>query len=130
MSPGEQGEFYSWYGGVCKGTFTFCEQSLLYYKNDVDILFRGCVKFREQFFNEMRVNPLKCITIALACMKVFTANFLQPKTLAIPSPIDYRQQCKTFSDAAIQWLEWLTFSRGIDISHALNAGEKGIAPIT
>jgi len=59
-------------------------------------------------------------------MKVFTTNFLQPKALAIPSPVDYRQQCKTFSDAAIEWLEWLAFSRGIDISHALNAGEKEI----
>ena len=55
-------------------------------------------------------------------------GFLQPKTLAIPSPVDYRQRCKTFSDTVIQWLEWLAFSRGIDISHTLYAGEKGIGP--
>ncbi|XP_072218719.1 uncharacterized protein [Leuresthes tenuis] len=128
MSPSEQGEFYRWYGGVCKGTLNFREQSMLYCKNCVDILFKGCVKFREQFFNETRVDPLKCITIASACMKVFTANFLQPKTLAITSPVDYSQQSKTFSNASIQWLEWLAFSRGIEISHALNTGEKGMGP--
>ena len=59
ISPSEQGEFYSWYREACKGAFNFHEQSLLYCKNDVDILFRGCVKFREQFFNETHVDPPK-----------------------------------------------------------------------
>ena len=103
--------------------------SLLYCKNDVDILSRGCLKFRDQFFNETRVDPLTCITIASACMKVFVTNFLQSKILAIPSPDDYRHQCKTFSNASIQWLEWLASSRSVNIDHALTMGEKKSGPI-
>ena len=106
MSPHEQREFHNWYEEACKGTFNFEKEALHYCKNYVDILYRGCLKFMNRFFNETRVDPPKCITIASACMKVFVTNFL-PETLATPSPVDYRHQSKTFSNAFIQWLEWI-----------------------
>ncbi|CAG5950751.1 unnamed protein product [Menidia menidia] len=55
-------------------------------------------------------------------MKVFTSNFLPAKSLAIPSPVDYRRQCKTFSSTSIQWLESKAQNGGIDIQHAINGG--------
>jgi len=128
MNPTEQERFNVWYSQACERSFDFQKEALYYCQNDVEILFMGCVKFREEFFKETNVDPLKCITIATACMKVFTSNFLPPNTLAIPSPVDYRRQCKTFSNASIQWLEWLAHDRGIEIQHALNGGEKKIGP--
>ncbi|XP_035981580.1 uncharacterized protein LOC118556952 [Fundulus heteroclitus] len=128
MNPAEQDRFYIWYNEACKHPFDFQKEALYYCQNDVEILFKACVKFREEFFKETTVDPLKSITIASACMKVFTSNFLPPNTLAIPSPVDYRRQCKTFSNASIQWLEWVAQERGIFIQHALNKGEKKIGP--
>ncbi|KAM9741015.1 uncharacterized protein ACNS7B_012259 isoform 1-T1 [Menidia menidia] len=128
MDPAERQRFDTWYSEVSKGSFDFQKEALHYCKNDVEILYNGCLKFREEFFKETHVNPFKCITIASACMKVFTSNFLPVKSLAIPSPVDYRRQCKTFSSASIQWLEWRALDGGIDIQHALNRGERKIGP--
>ncbi|XP_036002595.1 uncharacterized protein LOC118565752 isoform X1 [Fundulus heteroclitus] len=128
MSPAEQERFTVWYNEASKHPFDFKKEALYYCQNDVEILFRACVKFREEFFKETNVDPFKSITIAAACMNVFTANFLPPSTLAIPSPVDYRRQCKTFSDASIQWLEWVAAERGIFIQHALNRGEMKLGP--
>ncbi|XP_027136576.1 olfactory receptor 10J4-like [Larimichthys crocea] len=54
------------------------------------------------------VDAFSCVTIASACMKAFLTNLLPPKTLAIPSPDNYRCQTKSYSHASIQWLEWVT----------------------
>ncbi|XP_049421984.1 uncharacterized protein LOC125882246 [Epinephelus fuscoguttatus] len=59
-------------------------------------------------------------------MKVFRTNFLRRDTLAIPSPDDYRRRRKTYSNAGVQWLEWVAHTEGVFIQHALNAGEKQI----
>ncbi|CAG5896577.1 unnamed protein product [Menidia menidia] len=128
MTPAERLRFDVWYNEASKGSFDFQKEALHYCKNDVEILYKGCVKFREEFFKETNVNPFKCITIASACMKVFTSNFLPAKSLAIPSAVDYRRQCKTFSSASIHWLEWEARNRGVNIQHALNRGEQRIGP--
>lgn len=124
MTQCEQEEFYRWYNNVRQGTFNFREEAVRYCKNDVDILSKGCSVFREEFLCETGVDPFGCITIASACMKVFLTNFLSPNSLAIPCPYNYMQQCKRFSNASIQWLEWVMHKEKIFIQHALNAGEK------
>ncbi|XP_027865466.1 uncharacterized protein LOC114139628 [Xiphophorus couchianus] len=128
MNPDERQKITDWYGEASKGIFDFEKESLHYCKNDVDILFQGCVKFREEFFKETNVDPFKNITIASACMQVFVTNFLPEKSLAIPSAVDYRRGSKTFSNASIQWLEWKMDSENLQIEHALNSGERKIGP--
>ncbi|XP_023194843.1 uncharacterized protein LOC111609654 isoform X1 [Xiphophorus maculatus] len=128
MNPDERQKITDWYGEASKGIFDFEKESLHYCKNDVDILFQGCVKFREEFFKETNVDPFKNITIASACMQVFVTNFLPEKSLAIPSAVDYRRGSKTFSNASIQWLEWKMDSENLHIEHALNSGERKIGP--
>ncbi|MEQ2182479.1 hypothetical protein GOODEAATRI_022698 [Goodea atripinnis] len=102
MSLQEQQVFNSWYREAIKGIFDFEKEALQYCKNYVDILYQSGVKFRDEFFKETSVDLLKCITIASAYMKVFVTNFLPPKTLAIPSPLDYGCSSKTFSTVSIQ----------------------------
>lgn len=123
MTKSEQEEFYKWYGETSQGVFDFKKKALYYCKNDVVILQTGCVKFREQFLSETGVDPFSAITIASACMKVFLTNYLQPKTLAIPSPDNYTEQCKRFSNESIKWLEWVMHNEKVFIRHALNGGE-------
>ncbi|XP_029975791.1 uncharacterized protein LOC115408984 [Salarias fasciatus] len=128
MSCPEQVKFQGWYDSVSRGVFDFEKEALFYCKNDVQILFEGCVRFRNQFLNETKVDPFSRITISSACMKVFLTNFLRPRTLAIPPPDDYRRQVKSYSHASIQWLEYVSHSRGVFIQHALNRGETQIGP--
>ena len=128
MTPPQQEEFYDWYREASQGTFHFEKEALRYCKNDVDILAKGCIMFRKQFLDDTAVDPFSSITIASACMKVFLTNFLPPKTLAIPSADNYKQQTKSHSHASIQWLEWVARSNNIFIQHALNRGEKQVGP--
>lgn len=126
MTPGEKEEFFKWYKEASREIFNFEQEARRYCSNDVYILREACLRFRSEFLSETRVDPFSCITIASACMKVFLTNFLQPRTLAIPSPDDYRRRCKRYSDVSIQWLEWEAKSRNIFIQHALSKGEKQI----
>jgi len=126
MTTDEKSAFFAWYETVRTGTFDFRKQALLYCKNDVDILAQGCTLFRKGFLEETGVDPFSRATIASACMKVFTTNFLPLKTLAIPPPDDYRRENKTYSCAGIQWLDWVAHTEGVFIQHALNEGEKRV----
>ena len=46
--------------------------------NDVDILRRCCLEFRERFRDDTEIDPFeKCLTIALACNQVYRTNYLQ-----------------------------------------------------
>ncbi|XP_027136084.1 uncharacterized protein LOC113746038 [Larimichthys crocea] len=121
MTPAQQQEFYGWYREVSQGTFDFEKEARLYCENDVDILAKGCVLFRNQFLTDTGVHQG-------ACIKVFLTKFLPSKTLAIPSPDNYRCQTKSYSHASIQWLEWVARSNNVFIQHALNKGEKQVGP--
>ncbi|XP_051801647.1 uncharacterized protein LOC127533173 [Acanthochromis polyacanthus] len=124
MKPEARREFMEWYETVRRGIFNFKQEALYYCQNDVDVLAEGCMIFRNGYIEETGVDPLPSNTIASTCMKTFACNFLQPKTLAIPSPDHYTRQYKSYSHASIQWLEWVSRDRGVFIQHALNAGEK------
>ncbi|XP_061764740.1 uncharacterized protein LOC133557872 isoform X1 [Nerophis ophidion] len=124
MTPVERTKFETWYQNEKSEVFDFQKQAVHYCKNDVNVLREGCIKFRAEFTSETGVDPFSRITIASACMKVFVTNFLEPRSLAIPSPDNYRGLCKKYSHTSIQWLEWESHRRGIFIQHALNKGEK------
>ncbi|TKS65348.1 putative RNA-directed DNA polymerase from transposon BS [Collichthys lucidus] len=58
MTCAQQQEFYGWYREVSQGTFDFEKEARLYCENDVDILAKGCVLFRNQFLTDTGVDPL------------------------------------------------------------------------
>ncbi|XP_049913668.1 uncharacterized protein LOC126398400 [Epinephelus moara] len=124
MSKEGKREYQAWYETVRHGNFE--KEAIRYCQNDVDILGQACGIFRKGYINETGVDPFSCATIASACMKVFRTNFLCPDTLAIQSPDDYRRRRKAYSNAGVQWLEWVSHTEGVFIQHALNAGEKQI----
>ncbi|KAL3976503.1 olfactory receptor [Sarotherodon galilaeus] len=129
MSLSEREEFLRWHGEASRGVFNFEKESLYYCQNDVNILREACIKFRDGFIGETKIDPFSCVTIASACMKVFLTNFLPKNTLAIPSPDNYGRTSKAYSHASIRWLEWVARSQKIPIQHALTTGgEKKIGP--
>ena len=96
-SMSEQGreQFLKWYGEHKNDNFIFPEEILSYCKSDVDILRRGCVKYRnlilqitgetQTILNENMlteeivvngVDPFQFITLASLCMGVFRSKFL------------------------------------------------------
>ncbi|CAG5950745.1 unnamed protein product [Menidia menidia] len=50
MDPAERQRFDTWYCEASKGSFDFQKEALHYCKNDVEILYKACMKFREEFF--------------------------------------------------------------------------------
>ncbi|CAI5684871.1 unnamed protein product, partial [Oreochromis niloticus] len=96
-------DFYKWYHSVSSGTFNFMKHALLYCENDVEILARGCTLFRNGFIEETGVDPFSRSTLASACLKTYLTNFMPANSLAIPCPLNYRNQVKSFSSSSIQW---------------------------
>lgn len=103
MNEKQKGESKIWYNLTQHGMFDFQKEANLYCENNTDILMTACSIFRKEYIEETKVNPFSCITITSACMKIFVTNFFPPKTLAIPSPGNYRCQFKSYSSASIQW---------------------------
>ncbi|XP_025767680.1 uncharacterized protein LOC112848298 [Oreochromis niloticus] len=124
MTTKSRDDFYKWYDSVSSGTFNFMKEALSYCENDVEILAEGCKLFRNGFIEETGVDPFSRNTLASACLKTFLTNFMPANSLAIPCPLNYRNQVKSFSSASIQWLEYLSYTQGVFIRHALNQGEK------
>ena len=119
-------EFDIWYATVHQGTFNFEKEAISYCQNDVDILLEACCIFRKGYTDKTGVGAFSCVIIASACMKVFCTNFVPLNTLAVSSPDNYQRQFKSYSNASIQWLEWVVHTENIFFQHALNEGEKQI----
>ncbi|KAL2077904.1 hypothetical protein ACEWY4_025589 [Coilia grayii] len=56
-------------------------------------------------------------------MAVYKTHYLPADTLALTHNNAYVNQHKAYSNISIQWLEFVKFSRNVDVQHALNSGE-------
>ena len=91
MTEPAKEEFMKWYrkeeSRLDGKKYDLREEMLKYCISDVDILRRGCLKFRQIFMKATEnkklglaaVDPFGCITIPSACMTNFKANFLPEK---------------------------------------------------
>ena len=126
MSPQNRTDFLEWYNTASQGIFNFKEEAIKYCLNDVDVLREACIIFRKNFIEQCHTDPFSCITLSSACMKNFRMNYLKSETLAVPCPLDYKRKSKRYSGEAIEWLNYLAYTEGVVIEHALNRGEKRI----
>ncbi|KAK2834690.1 hypothetical protein Q7C36_015391 [Tachysurus vachellii] len=125
MMSKDREDFFKWYATVSDKVFDFKKEMTEYCVNDVDILRKGCIAFREEIRQSTSVDPFKCITIASVCMKIFKTMFLTENTLAVPPLDNYITRQKSFSTPAIQWLEYISATHSLPVQHALNKGEVG-----
>ncbi|TKS65331.1 hypothetical protein D9C73_028582 [Collichthys lucidus] len=124
MTRAQQQEFYGWYREVSQGTFDFEKEARLYCENDVDILAKGCVLFRNQFLTDTGVDPFSCITIASACMKVcFSQNSSHPKPWPYLRRITTGARPKATPTPPFSGWSGYT-QQNVFIQHALNKGRE------
>ena len=78
MSSNKRKEFLEWYKKNENETFNFQAEMLKYCRSDVDILRRGCLKFRELMLGVTGgIDPFDYVTIASVCMGIFKTLFLK-----------------------------------------------------
>ena len=89
--------------------------------SDVDILRRGIMKLREDFIQLENIDPLRYITIASVCMTIYRSNYMPKETIAI---VPEYAKTDNYSKMSIMWLSYMAKTKGLNIQHALNMGEK------
>ena len=94
----------------------------------MDVLLRGCSIYQDTFWKCTELNPFVFTTLASSCMGVFKTLFLKKDTLALTYDGAYVGQHKAFSDVSIQWLEYLSHSKNMEVKHAVKHGEHQIGP--
>ncbi|KAJ8024852.1 hypothetical protein HOLleu_34885 [Holothuria leucospilota] len=124
MSSEKQTEFYSWHQQQVGKVFDMNREMERYCVGDVNLLRKGCLRFRRIFLDMNGMDPfLHAMTIAQACQQVFRRQYLTPGTIALVPHHGYRRM-DNHSKKAMQWLAWKSHEEGIRIDHARNGGEK------
>lgn len=99
------------------------EALISYCIDDVSILRKSCMKFKELLMQEGNINPLlECISLASSCSLIFRRNYLTDFTLGILPITNYRMSNQQ-SKIAIQWLLWEERERNVKIVHTGNSKE-------
>ena len=110
--------------------FDLKEQRAAYCKDDVEIGLKALLKFCEIMVNletpdgqSIGAHPLHYMTAASMAFKgVFLNYFMKPNQIAVVKP----PTKENFSWKSIAWFEHLRNTQGVNITHALNGGEKRI----
>ena len=123
MKPDERAKFSKWYDDRVSENYVFdFEKEIVdYCRSDVDILRRSLIKFREDFIQLENIDPLRYITIASVCMTIYRSNYMPKKAIAI---VPEYTKTDNFSKMSIMWLNYVSTTKGLNIQHALNGGEK------
>lgn len=98
------------------GIFSFREQMMGCCSNDVTILRKCALKFREDFIILTELDPFKSVTLAAACQKYFETFVLKKEEIGTISTQSCKPNRKT-SIEATQWLEWENMSVCKRIQH-------------
>nr|XP_042911388.1 uncharacterized protein LOC107451653 [Parasteatoda tepidariorum] len=124
MSTENRKSFLKWYEEHKDDVFDFKKEMERYCRSDVDILSKCCLEFRHQFIELAGVDPFCYVTIAASCMACYRSAHLSPETIGMVTVHGYANG--NYSMDGIRWLDFVAFSEGIHISHALNGrGETG-----
>ena len=107
--------------------FDFQKEMYEYCAQDVTILRLCCLRFRDLFLSETKIDPYCHCTIAASVMAVYRANYLKKETIAIVPQNMYCSGNKPYSKCSIEWLEFVAAQTNSVIRHAVSGGgEKEI----
>ena len=117
-----------WYEEQKDKVFDMAKEMYEYCLSDVELLRRGCLAFRKEFLSTTEEDPFEnCLTISMACMRVFRTKFLKPNTIALVPHGGYNND--TQSTKALKWLKWMEHRDGTRLRHArTEGGEKHFGP--
>jgi hypothetical protein len=133
MSESKLKDFEVFYAENKDKEFNFQKEIKSYCESDVDLLKTGCLSFRkiikdltknEKF--EDGIDPFLCsVTIASLSNFIFRNIMLKENQIGIIPENGYHANQK-HSIGSIEWLNYMSYSKGIDIKHARNNGEQRI----
>lgn len=145
MMSDEKKEFMTWYEAHKHDHFDFQKELKSYCRQDVNVLRRACVRYRNRILKMTQksvlvfcknlgeyvetkkgIDPFQLVTLASVCMAMFRYNFHPKDTIAILPGDNYHKTQKRFSTPAIQWLMYVSHTENIAIQHALRGGEKKV----
>ena len=107
-----------------------------YCESDVKLLKAGCRKFRKEFQQHAKFDPIeKCVTIASACNRFWRKKLLTPNSIATEPMQGWQGARSNQSVKAMKWLAWREHLLRCDspfkdkpredhIQHATNGGEQ------
>jgi hypothetical protein len=123
MDEKEREKFLEWYEKQRNKEFVFETEIEKYCRNDVDILMRCSMTFRQIFKSVSGIDPFcRSITIAQSVMEVFKTNFLKINQLAICPPEGYEPK-RRVSYLGHAWLDFLEKTENIVIIREVRVGQ-------
>ncbi|CAM9215636.1 unnamed protein product, partial [Heterosigma akashiwo] len=126
MKPEKRQRFLEWYESVKDNQFDFDAEMKAYCDDDVKVLARACMTFKNIFMNQIvdggTINPFNFPTIASACMTVYRSKFMPSDTIGLLKNMG----ADNYSVRSIQWLNEIAERDGIEIQHAENGGEYSV----
>jgi hypothetical protein len=134
MSKDELDKFKLWYNAernsVNKKEFNLKDEMIKYCRQDVQILKKGILSFRNILMNldkeEFCVDPfLHTISIASYCHMLYRKLFMPENSIALIPEMGYNFN-ENQSIKAINWLKFISISQDLHIVHARNQGEHQI----
>jgi hypothetical protein len=109
LNPKDRTSLTTWWNSQGEKTFDFQKELVDYCVQDVVVMMKGCLKFRQLYVEQFSVDPFhECLTIASTCMAVFKTNFLKEHSLGVVPPLGYRQH-DIQSIEAMEWLWSISF---------------------
>ncbi|KAJ8032374.1 putative DNA polymerase [Holothuria leucospilota] len=126
MSSEKSKAFFKWYEQQRGKLFDMNQEMERYCIDDVNLLRKGCARFRQIFLDMNDMDPFAhAMTIAQACQQVYRRKFLTQETVALVPHHGYRRR-DNHSKKAMQWLAWQSQVEGVRINHARNGGDDGM----
>ena len=134
MAPEEREKFHEWHKLQAGKPFDLQQELYKYCLSDVDILKKGCLKYRQILMDITRqersdkgVDPFRsCLTLASTCHLIFRRNFMSSQTIAIIPDMGF-DPSQNYSRNQMIWLKYLSFKENKRIDHCMNGREKKIA---
>jgi hypothetical protein len=133
MSEPKRKEFEKWYESVKDKPYNFKEELEAYCWSDIQLLSAGCLAYSRANIigskrdeNDPGICPFReKLTLASYCNLLFTRNYMPANKIAMMPACGYNAK-SNMSRECDQWLKYLSETENINISHALNGGEKKI----
>jgi hypothetical protein len=123
-------KFEKWYDEAKNVEFNFKDSFFSYCESDVELLAKGCFKFRDIIMNIANVDPFaNNYTIASLCHTIYRKQYMPVNSIGVIPEYGYNPHEKS-SRKAMQWLAWLESDRNIVIKYHARSeyGEMKVGP--
>ena len=118
----EREELFKWHQSQSHIEFNFQKEIIRYCEQDVKILMKGVMIFRDNWIKTTKLDPFtRCITLPMAVMESFDANYLKNNQIAIIPRIGYEAHRKV-SYIGQAWLDFLEKTRNTIIKREFRLG--------